>query len=106
MHVKYINLDCTVRLMSYGNGRPGLRLFDRKDGFPVATATVNLTEIPLSGDEVALKNYSENEGILEVLVNAGVVELTEREIHLPNGTIIPICRLNRCLLDDKLAIAS
>lgn len=51
-------------------------------GEPQFTATVALDEIPAEGC-VFLKGWSENEGIPEALVKAGIVELTGRTI--PTG---------------------
>jgi hypothetical protein len=35
--------------------------------------TVNLPEVHLDPDEVLIKDYAENEGVLASLVNAGIV---------------------------------
>ena len=51
-------------------------------GEPLFTATVALNEVPSPGF-VFLKGWSENEGIPEALVSAGIVKLTGKTI--PTG---------------------
>jgi hypothetical protein len=51
-------------------------LNDVEDGFPVATATINTKEKLPSKRHIVIKNYSENEGILEALEEAGIVKKT------------------------------
>lgn len=52
---------------------------------PVATATVNLPEQRISAEEALVKSWSENEGMLESLVAAGIVEDTGRTV--PSGFV-------------------
>lgn len=54
-----------------------IRLMDAKDNLPVAKASSVIDG--LKKDEIAIKNYSENEGILEVLVDNDVVFPPHRE---------------------------
>lgn len=59
-------------------------------GEPIATATVNIEGIPT--DHVAVKDYAENQGMLEALTRANIVRplITYRE----RGYVrIPICPL-------------
>ena len=58
------------------NGRKAITLIDQEDGMPFCTATINVPEIPLQDDEVIIKNYSENAGILELLEEAGYIQDT------------------------------
>lgn len=79
---------------SYGkhaNGQTRIQLYDVMDGMPYATATVVVDDI-LNTDEVAIKDYSENDGILESLIEAGIV--SEPIAYKRSGFIqIPICKL-------------
>jgi len=61
-----------VRWAQYGNGNIAIRLM-LPSGAPLMTATVN-PSVPLALDEVAVKNWSENEGAEESLIRAGVIE--------------------------------
>ena len=84
IHVKskYINEDVILDMdRHYGNGSRAITATTLQ-GEPQFTATVALAEIPTEGC-VFLKGWSENEGIPEALVKAGVVELTGRTI--PSG---------------------
>jgi hypothetical protein len=77
----------------YGNGQNSIQLFDINDGMPWAVASVAIDQ-PLQPDEVAVKDYSENEGILETLFKAGVVEHPHRVVS-SGFVIIPICKLKK-----------
>lgn len=68
--------ECTVKVSSIIGGTE-LRLMDAKDGLPVAKASAPIAG--LKKDEIAIKNYSENEGILDVLIANDVVYPPHRE---------------------------
>jgi hypothetical protein len=90
--VRFRHWVCTVQKCQYGNGRPALKLVDAEDGSPIATATVNLPDVPLGGNQVAIKSYSENEGLLQALIAAGVVKPTGQTV--PTGYAeVAICEL-------------
>lgn len=55
----------------YENGRTAISL--SFNGEPYMTASVNLPEYELAENEVFIKNYSENEGILMTLILAGII---------------------------------
>jgi hypothetical protein len=93
--VEFRGWVCRVERASYGRtGRIALPLYAVEDGSPVATATVNLPELSLAADEVVIKDYSENEGMLDLLVAAGVVSPPLREVQGRYVTLY-VCR---CLL--------
>ena len=83
---------CTAVLETYSDGRPAIALFDCEDGSPVACATVNVPEIPLAIDEIIVKDYSENAGMLDALVAAGIVTTTDKTVPL-GFTVGHVCRL-------------
>ncbi len=58
----------------YKNMRKAIRLLDATDGSTVAMATVNLPDESLENDEVFIKDWSENEGVLLALIKAGLIE--------------------------------
>lgn len=83
---------CLIQKCEYGNGRMALKLVDAEDGSPIATATVNLPDQPLGKNRVAIKDWSENEGMLKALIEAGVVKSTGQTIR--SGYVeVPICEL-------------
>ena len=61
-----------IKRAYYGNGRTALQFWNEEDG-PIATITTNLPEQVLADDEILIKSYSENEGMLEALVAQGIV---------------------------------
>lgn len=81
---------CRIEKQRYHQGsvdRIGLLLKDIHTGEPVAVATVNIPEIPLAPGEVVVKDYSENEGMLDTLVAAGVVSAPSRAVQLRYVTV-------------------
>ena len=90
MKVTFLNYNCVVLFERYRNNRIALTLVDEDNGEPVATATTNLPDISLDEDEVIIKNYSENEGILQVLIKANIVKSPERFVDAGR---FPVCRL-------------
>lgn len=78
IRTKYINQRALLSFGQYENGATAISLFDPQDGEPLAVATVNLPhEVPAPG-RVFIKNYSENEGMVSALLQAGVISLPHR----------------------------
>ena len=83
------NEPCYVKVAgTYQGGQIALRIIG-ESGEPFATATVNEPGVSLTSDEVIIKNYRENEGVLDLLVADGAVAAPRR--YSPAGN--PICRL-------------
>lgn len=75
----------------YLNGRTAIQLISVEDYSPYCDVTVNV-DVPLEENEVAIKDYSENEGMLDFLIANKVVEDTGKRIE--SGWVkIPICKL-------------
>ena len=64
---------CEMQLSHYTNGNKAISLVDTRDGSPVATATVNIEGVELPANEVMIKDYSENKGMLRALQDSNVV---------------------------------
>ncbi len=79
--VTFRGAECEAVFCQYENGRTAIRLTE--NGSPFATATLNDPDIWLSKNQVIIKDYSENEGMTDALVAAGVVEKQE-EIAIGN----------------------
>jgi len=77
--VSFKSWDCHVKFGQYANGRIAIRLVGAHDGEPIATATVNVPEISVEHGNVLVKDYSENEGMLDALVHAGIVSPPVKE---------------------------
>ena len=76
--VKFMSWECDVKKSNYSvDDSLALELTHPEDG-PIAVASVYLENYPITGeykkDHCWIKTWSENEGILEALVDAEVVE--------------------------------
>lgn len=89
-NVKFKDWNCKLRFRKYQNGRTAIELVDAINGEPIAMATVNIPECALEEDEVIIKNYSENEGMLDALIGAGIIERTNK---VGTGFNCVICKL-------------
>lgn len=90
--VKFLNETCTVHFTTYANsGRTAIQLCG-EDGLPFAIATLNVPEAPVAKGNVLIKNYSENTGMLDALIEAGIIS---RPIsYYFNGYVnIPECKV-------------
>jgi hypothetical protein len=82
-----------VELGKYANGRTRINLIDDLDNEPYATATTNLPEVLLLDNEVFIKDYSENEGVLEFLTTNNIVIATDK--WATSGFVdVQVCTLN------------
>jgi len=65
-----------------------------EEGYPEfeCAATVNIPDEPLEDDEVIIKDYSENEGIYNMMVAAGHISPAIRYVNTGFVTC-PICKL-------------
>ncbi len=91
--VKFKRWNCRIEKLTYSTtGRTALHLIDIVDGSPVATATVNIPEVELANDEVIIKDYSENQGMLDVLLENNIVGQPIRWVS--SGFVkLPVCQL-------------
>lgn len=65
---------CNIQLTKYHNMRLCISLVDTEYEEPIAKATINLPDYPLpSALHVAIKDYSKNEGMLDFLIESGIV---------------------------------
>jgi len=92
MEVQFKEWKCTVGFAKYNNGRIAIQLIDAHNGYPIATASVNLPHEPMDADEVAIKDYSENAGMYSALNEAGLISTPTRIVQ-SGYAYIPICKL-------------
>jgi hypothetical protein len=72
--VTFKEWECILVPRYYSNGRKAISLVSDDDmREPIAVATVNLPEVPMDDDHVAIKDYSENEGMALMLVQNDIV---------------------------------
>jgi hypothetical protein len=82
-----------IEKRKYSNGRVSLQLIDVTDGMPHSVATVNLPDVLLADNEVLIKDYSENDGMLNFLTENNIVIPTERGVQ--SGHVwVPVAILN------------
>ena len=90
------DLSVMVNVRSYNNGRPALELLEEDMTYgltPYAVATVNLPDVLLQPNEVLIKDYAENEGILQFLIDNNIVVPTKNGVQ--SGYVwVPVCILN------------
>ena len=78
--VRFRGEDCKVRLTNYAKSKR------------TATASVNVPSAELADDEVIIKDWFENNGVLQAMIDAGIVEDTERVV-LCGYELGNVCRL-------------
>ena len=86
--MNYKGYEVEVTIQSYQNGGKAILLVDKFDHTPVAVATSFIGK--LQDNEVAIKDYSENEGMYEWLLEHDIVQKTNKVL---NG--FPIAKLNK-----------
>lgn len=91
--VKFRKWTCDAKFARYGNGRVAIKLIDVNDESLVAVASVNLDDgVEMAADEIAIKDYSENEGMLAAMIAADIVSEPLR--YESTGYVtVPICKL-------------
>lgn len=88
-----------LHVQRYSNNRIAIECLDPNDGEPIAVATVNLPDEHLGENEVFIKDYSENEGMLNSLMEAGIVSAPIDMVQ--SGFVqIPKCKLLWNILDE------
>jgi hypothetical protein len=90
--VNFGGTEYEVEFQQYQNGRTALLLLENGDRDSATIATVNIPEVPLEPNEVLIKNYSENAGVLNALEKAGIVRAKGLEVMSGYATV-PVCEL-------------
>ena len=71
---------CEIYMKRYVDGNPCLQLTHATESYPVATATTNIAGFKVPDGYILIKDWSENEGMLECLTKAGVIEPTGEKV--------------------------
>ena len=93
MQVIFAREKCSLSVGQYRNGATAISLESVPDGSPVAVATVNVEDYPLQDDQILVKDYSENAGMVSALVNANVIHPLPVAIVSSGYVKIPCHRL-------------
>ncbi len=72
-NIKYHSGDVDLKFGRYSNNRLAVVLVDSQNGERISVATVNIPDCSIGEDEIILKNWSENEGILDFFIDNGLV---------------------------------
>lgn len=101
---KYAPQGGVLVIARYTDGRTALLICDKITGEQRLKATINIpTFIPENSAEVVIKDYSENEGILDALVKAGVVIPTDEWISsgFTNNRVCTLTPAIQQLMKDR-----
>lgn len=83
--------DCHFIVGRYPNGNLAVEIISDTEG-PITKVTVN-PNVKLEDDYIAIKDYSENEGMVEFLVSMGII-VENPVMTIPSGFVfIPVHRL-------------
>ena len=88
----YGEFQLIAEFSNYKNGQNAITLWDTADGFPYAKASLCAEDELLESDEVAIKDYSENVGILESLIEAEIIDHPHAFIWTGHVRV-PICKI-------------
>lgn len=87
--IKFKHWACKPHFRHYSNGRIAIELHDMHpklhDTSLVAIATINIPDYDLLPGHVLIKNWSENAGVYQALVEAGYIHSTTRLV--PTGYV-------------------
>ena len=95
--ISFQGIDCTAEIKQYSNNSiaiillaantPGNELQGIFAKQQVCTATINVPELSLQPPYACIKDYSENQGVFDALLRAGVIEDSEMEYPLPWASV-------------------
>lgn len=98
MKINFQGIECILRKGKYANGRIALYLEDAETFQPVAKCTTNIPTAKLNDGDILIKDYMENTGILDALVQSGVVTKPTHflKIEYPSHSVLfPIVHLKK-----------
>ena len=89
--VKWLGMDLNVHFHRYLNSENlAIQLMKGRESLTIATVNTD----GLSKDEVAIKNYSENTGVYEALLEADIIESAHNLIESGSGmAVLAVCTL-------------
>lgn len=88
-------MDCIIKEHKYENGRSALVIYQNDE--VLCKATVNMPETIIPDGYVCIKDWSENEGVLNSLIIAGVIY--PPEYSMPSGFVyVDVCKLKEQII--------
>ena len=94
--VKFRGTECIVRAREYNNGNLAIELLESETGDHYTPCTVNVGLTPAGS--VAVKDYSENEGMLDFLRGIGLVGDTMYTVQ-SGFVLVPVVELTESGLE-------
>lgn len=92
-HGQFLDTDVYLQVGKYGNGRIAIQALDTKDDMPAFTLTVNIPDEQINDDEVFIKDYAENQGVLAFARENGIVYDLIRFAKCGYADV-PLCKLD------------
>ncbi len=83
--MRFKHWQCKITIGRYENNRLALKLIDMVDESPIAKITVNVPEIPHIPGFIHVKDWAENEGMFQALMDAGIVQ--PEHVRIPSGSV-------------------
>jgi hypothetical protein len=84
--------DCFFEISSYTTtGNHAISIFNEEEGM-ICTCTVNAQRVN-EPDEIGVKNYSENEGMVDFLIGMGIIEKKPFTFEHSGFVMIPYFKL-------------
>jgi hypothetical protein len=96
---KYCDENVDLIAHEYSNGRIALQTYGSRTREPILTATTNLPDAPCRHDEVFIKDYSENEGILTWLIKEKVIRPAPTGVFASGFVVISRHLLTKATLE-------
>lgn len=104
-----------IQLGKYRNGQTSVQLIDAEDGQPVATASIAMPELSLEDNQIVVKDYSENEGMLDFLLENSIIEMCSEYVEtgyhvssvvklLPEEDWTPVAPQNKQFLINGMTV--
>lgn len=90
--IEFKGEKCIVKKFHYSTGNLGLKLVSKEDGMPVMSCTICMNN-SLRENQVIIKDYSENKGIYNALLENNLIKAYSRRVTvgLEYGLV---CNLN------------
>jgi len=94
-YIELVNDETEIIKTQYANNQKiALIARDKQTGQELCTCTTNIPDYPLDDGDVIIKDYSENEGVLDDLIAMNIV--SEPIDWITSGhVLVPICK---CLI--------
>lgn len=83
--MRFKHWQCKIVPGRYENNRLALKLVDMVDEEPIAKITVDVSEIPRIPGYIHVKDWDENEGMFQALMDAGIVQ--SEHVKIPSGSV-------------------